>query len=123
VANLALAAFVVTLLAFWGVWWLVHLLAQYVLPNAAVARFAALVNVPRRHLESVTAWNARIVAAHERQERAQTEFIEVARWESTSERGGVWLLRRNHPAAIALLHARYPDGPTLEELVQLAGHS
>jgi hypothetical protein len=108
-----------------GIGGIFHLLTEYVLPSDRHAGFGALSNVPRRHLESLRSWEKRTVAALNAVHAANDAFIAEAhrlgRWRETSARGGVWELPCQHIASLALVRAKYPDGPPLDELCQLAG--
>lgn len=98
-----------------------HVLLQYVLPARSQEAFAKLANVPRRHLESVKSWERRTVAAYKARDEAQERFIEAAEWRATGPRSGEYILSVRHPASVALLRAKYPDGPPFEKLAELAG--
>lgn len=80
-------------------------------------------NLPRRHLESLSAWAERHAAAMDRLHDAQHAMTESpdATWRRVSARGSVVSLPANHPLTLRALFARYPDGPSFEELCEIAG--
>lgn len=104
----------------------VLLLQEYVLPDSSQDAFAKRTNVPRRHLESRSAWTRRTVEAYRKRSAAYEQFLQAAKergqyHEYASGRGYSYTLPIRDPAAVALLHARYPDGPSLDQLRALAG--
>jgi len=94
-------------------------LAEYVLPSPSDEAFSRLANVPRRHLESLASWRKRCSAAYEVRDRASEAFIAAAEYQDTGPRSGLYSLSAAHPASIAYLAARYPDGPPLDRLLNI----
>jgi hypothetical protein len=102
-----------------------HFISQHVLPSRKSARFAAKYNVRRRHFESLSSWDARTDAVALLVLSAEKAFIAESSKRGTtriSDDGPVACLPANDPVALTLLHARYPDGPSIEELAEIAGY-
>jgi hypothetical protein len=80
--------------------------------------------IQRRHLESLQSWEKRTVDAATTLRIAvdafYTEAERLGRVEKFSKCGLLWTLPAAHPLTIALLAARYPDGPPPEKLAKLA---
>jgi len=102
-----------------------YLLTQYVLPpDKGMRLFAEENNVPRRHLESIRAWGKRAAVAHETLVHANRFFCDAAQMGGTITYEGraiTYSLPHSHPASVLLLHAKYPNGPSFEELAAVAG--
>jgi hypothetical protein len=97
---------------------------QYLWPASVEQRaLAERYRVPRRHLESLRSWETRTFAAAMLLHAADDAFVAEAQKlgmvDRISERGLRWSLPSAHPAAIALTAARYPDGPSPEEIERL----
>jgi hypothetical protein len=94
-------------------------------PTRRLAIRSARLRVARRHLESLDAWDRRTDAAEQALTEAAVAFEEEARRLDRVEQVGHTGLRcslpGSHPLAVALVAARYPDGPSHAELLQLAG--
>lgn len=105
--------------------WVHRLLEQYVLPapSGQVAH-AKHYRVTRRHLESLKSWENRTGAAARALHAASDAFVaeaqKLGRMERVSRAGLKWSLPSTHPLAVALVAARYPDGPPQRELHQIA---
>jgi hypothetical protein len=100
-------------------------LTQYVLPapGGQVAH-AKHYRVFRRHHESLKSWEDRTVAAADAFHAAADAFVAEAEQQGRLERVG-WAglkssLPSSHPLSIALVAARYPDGPPPLELGRIA---
>ena len=97
-----------------------YLLTQFVLPSGSTKSFSEIHGVHRRHFESINSWEKRIVAVHEAAGAAERAFMEeserLGTYQRINERGYIWSLPPCHPLALKVLHARHPDGPSLEEL-------
>jgi hypothetical protein len=109
---------VLSIIEAWHVVWLLHhFLTQYVLsaPDAQVT-YAKTYRVCRRHLESVESWESRTVAAakalHDAEEAFVAESERLGRMDRVSNAGIKWSLPSGDSRAVALMVARYPDGPT-----------
>ena len=94
---------------------LAYLWRQYapatVNPEAEITlRRSERVNMPRRHREPLSAWNARVSAGWDELLAASDEFIEAAQhsgwYEQLGSRAGAWHLPENHPAAVRYAKAR-----------------
>ena len=88
-----------------------HILTQHILPSRSHASFAELVNLPRRHLESLNSWEARTLAAHNERDAASKAFIEEATRLGDHETfpngaAGAYFLPIDNPIAIRLNRAR-----------------
>ena len=81
------------------------------------AEFAKTVNLPRKPQESLSEWEARIVAALKELSLAGDEFLAAARREGSVEyvgaRGERWSLPADHPAAIRYAKAKGEDAHEL----------
>jgi hypothetical protein len=102
-----------------------YLLTQYVLPpDEGMRLFAKDSNVSRRHLESIRAWGKRVEAVHRSMDYANRFFYDAAQMSGSIVHEGraiIYSLPHSHPASVLLLHAKYPDGPSFEELAAIAG--
>jgi hypothetical protein len=107
-------------------WTLQHFLTQYVLPaDSGQVAYAKTYRVHRRYWESVRSWEARTVAASKALRDALDAFVaeseRLGRLQRVSYTGVKWSLPSGHPLAIAVMVARYPDGPTLLEWERVGG--
>jgi hypothetical protein len=77
--------------------------------------------VARRHLESFRAWEKRWCKAERAYSEAQRAMMNCpeAEYRQISERGFVVSLPANHSLSLRSLSARYPDGPSYEELANI----
>jgi len=101
-------------------------LSQYVIPaSRAQSALARKYRVHRRHLESLRSWQRRTEAAMDALVGASdaftTEAQRLGRMGHVPYAGVHWSLPGDHPLAVALLAARYPDGPSRDELAQIMG--
>lgn len=98
---------------------------QYVLPppGGSIAH-AKHYRVVRHHRESLKSWETRTVAAAKAFRAAEDAFVTEAerlgRLERVSRAGLRWSLPSNHSLSLALLSARYPDGPSAKEWERIA---
>ncbi len=108
-----------------GTAWTQRFLTQYVLPapDGQVAH-AEHYRVIRRHHESLKSWEDRTVVAANALHAAADAFVAEAERQGRLERVGhagiKWSLPSTHSLAIALVTARYPDGPPPLELQRIA---
>ncbi len=109
-----------TVIAFAFQW----ILSVWVLPREG-NRVAEIYNVPRRHLESYGSWWKRIHVARDAHSAASSAFYSEAWKAKTVHKNGhgglVAELPKSHPASVAFLAAKYPDGPPIEDLLAIAG--
>ena len=78
--------------------------------------------MPRLHLESMSAWERRHCDAMRRYHDAEHAMLESP--DATHRHVGrsiVYSLPVNHPLTLRRLAALYPDGPSYEELAEIAG--
>jgi len=95
------------------------LLAIYLLSSRGDKAMARIYNCPRRHLESVFAWRKRMDAVSKKVSETSDAFIAEARKNGNRVEEGrriTFTLPAYHPLSVAHLCARYPDGPSYEEL-------
>ena len=108
-----------------GTAWTQWFFIQYVLPapGGQVAH-AKHCRVIRRHHESLRSWEKRTVVAADALHAAADAFVAEAERQGRLERVGraglKWSLPSTHSLAIALVTARYPDGPPPLELQRIA---
>ena len=107
-------------------WRVMSFLREHVwAPSDGQVAHAKHFNVVRRYRESLTAWEARTVAAVNTLDAAieafRVEAERLGRLERVPETqaGVVWTLPLSHPLSVALTCARWPDGPPLDEATQL----
>jgi hypothetical protein len=94
-----------------------YLLIEYVIPFKN--HMAGCLNVPRKHLESVSAWDKRVWAAYDVLSKASDAFLAEAQLHGTYEEDGrrtVWSLPKDNPAAIRYFAAKHPGVPVVELL-------
>jgi hypothetical protein len=106
-------------------WAAIHVWTQYVArANDGELAHAAHYRIERRHLESRKSFVARTVAAanclHEASEAFIAEAERVGRLKRVGEAGLLWTLPAHHPLALALIEARYPNGPKGDDLKAVA---
>lgn len=96
----------------------------FLAPPPELVTRARRARVQRRHMEPVGSWRIRIQVAEDRLRAAANAFILKAQQRGyalhTPYVGPTWALPTSDPLSIELVAARYPDGPSTEELFQIA---
>ena len=99
-----------------------YFIGEYILPHKPYW-IERKPHLPRRHLESISAWSKRHAEAMGRYSNASIAIVNCPDAVRTqfSARGFTYSLPANHPVAVARLAAEYPDGPSYAELAQMVG--